>query len=77
MGFNAPSANLPTIPRCVALERRDGIQKDPDRHERWAFVNVMKFSEAKCKILHLDWGNPKHKYREWIKGNPVEKDLGW
>ncbi|KAJ7415217.1 rna-directed dna polymerase from mobile element jockey-like [Pitangus sulphuratus] len=34
--------------------------------------------KAKCKVLHLDQGNPKHKYRlgrDCIKSNPEEKDL--
>ncbi|KAJ7417415.1 hypothetical protein BTVI_32979 [Pitangus sulphuratus] len=45
------------------LERRNAIQKDHDHLKRWAFANLKKFNKAKCKVLHLDQGNPKHKYR--------------
>jgi len=59
-----------------ALKERDAMHRDL---ERWACANLMKFNEAKCKVLHVGRGNPKHKYRlggAWIESIPDEKGLG-
>ena len=56
------------VPNCLTLEEgavdtlewRDDIQRGLDRFEEGAHVNLMKFKEAKCKVLHLGWEIPEH-----------------
>jgi len=73
------AGNTKTCGAADTPEGWDGIQMDLDRLERWACGNIMRFTTVTCKVLHLDRGNLKHKYRlgdEGTESSPEEKDLG-
>ncbi|GAB0177293.1 cAMP-dependent protein kinase inhibitor alpha [Grus japonensis] len=60
-------------------EGRDAIQKDLDRLEDCAHVNLMRFNKAKCKVLLLGRDNSQYQYRlrdEWVESSAVEKYVG-
>jgi len=66
-------------PLCPARScSRSAVQRELDRLEEWARENLMEFKKAKCKVLRMGWGSPKHKSRlgrEWIESSCAKKDF--
>ena len=61
------------------IKGRDTIQRDLDTLKKWEHKNLIRFSWAKCKVMHLGQGSPPYKYRlgeELRESGPAEKYLG-
>ena len=51
----------------------DAIQRDLDRLEQWAQVNLIRLNKSKCKILHLGLSNPY--YQNKLGDERIEHSL--
>jgi len=63
----------------LTLKGQDVIQRDLERLEQEAQVNLMRFNKSKCKVLYLGHGNPSYQYKledVRLAHSPAEKDLG-
>lgn len=60
-----------------SFEGRNAIQKNLDRLEEWAHVNLVKFKKAKCKVLHPHQGNSLYQYRLGDEQTESSPEKNW
>ena len=44
----------------IQQKKRDAVQRDLDKLDKQVCVNLMRASDAKCKVLLLSWDNPRY-----------------
>lgn len=62
------------------IKMNSTVNNSEETQQVWEYhENLMKFSNAKCKVLHLCGDNLKYQNRlddEWIENCNMEKDMG-